>query len=142
MIPEVMIRAGSADEAETYLALWKAAESEPGVTDDVESIHRLFRLAPESMLVAERDGSVVGTLIAAFDGWRGTFYRLAVHPDARRLGIAKQLVEEGERLLASAGCRKVEAIVVESRDPAPHFWQAIGFQRDNRVGRYVRELSC
>ena len=138
----VSIRNGRAEEAQTYLDLWVAAGAEPGVTDDVESIVRLIEATPEAMLVAERDGQVVGTLIAAFDGWRGTFYRLAVHPDAKRSGVATRLVEEGERSLADRGCRKVEAIVVETKPAAAAFWRSTGFQRDDRVGRYVRELSC
>ena len=35
---------------------------------------------------------MVGSLIAAWDGWRGSFYRLAVHPERRRQRIATALL--------------------------------------------------
>jgi ribosomal protein S18 acetylase RimI-like enzyme len=54
---------------------------------------------PEALLVVESDG-IVGSLIVAWDGWWGSFYRLSVHPDRRRQGIATALLHEG-----SAVCR-------------------------------------
>jgi ribosomal protein S18 acetylase RimI-like enzyme len=37
----------------------------------------------------------VGTLVAAWDGWRGNMYRLAVLPEHRRAGIGRELVDAG-----------------------------------------------
>jgi ribosomal protein S18 acetylase RimI-like enzyme len=53
----------------------------------------------EALLVAERGGAIVGSLIVAFEGWRGSFYRLAIHPAERRRGLASALVDHGERRL-------------------------------------------
>ncbi len=47
---------------------------------------------------SRRDGAIVATLIAAWDGWRGNMYRLAVAPELRREGIARTLVEAGEEV--------------------------------------------
>jgi ribosomal protein S18 acetylase RimI-like enzyme len=41
--------------------------------------------------VAEGDGEIVGALIAAWDGWRGNMYRLAVREGHRREGIGLAL---------------------------------------------------
>jgi hypothetical protein len=40
---------------------------------------------------AEADGVVIGSLIAAWSGWRGSFYKLVVHPDRRRQILLSRL---------------------------------------------------
>ena len=65
-------------------------------------MRRLLDHAPGSLLVAEEGGEVVGVLIAAWDGWRGGMYRLAVRPERRRRGIGRLLVEAGEAHLRRA----------------------------------------
>jgi len=67
-------------------------------------------------------------------------YRLAVLPDERRAGIATALVREGERRLREQGVRRVTALVVHGDVPATALWTAVGFDPDERVGRFVRSL--
>ena len=81
----------------------------------------------------------MGSLIAAWDGWRGQLYRLAVHPAWRRQGVATSLVRAGEERLGALGARRVAAIVIEGHDPARAFWQAAGYQQAAQV-RFVRSL--
>jgi ribosomal protein S18 acetylase RimI-like enzyme len=57
----------------------------------------------------------VGTIVAGWDGWRGSLYRLAVLPAARRRGTALRLVADGERRLAEKGAAASSA---PSADPA------------------------
>ena len=95
--------AGRADIA-AVLALWERARSAAASTPDTpETVARLLDAGPGSLLVAERgpEGAIVGVLIAAWDGWRGNMYRLAVDPVHRRTGIALALVRAGERHLAA-----------------------------------------
>jgi ribosomal protein S18 acetylase RimI-like enzyme len=61
--------------------------------------------------VAEVDGRIVGALIAASDGWRGSMYRLAVDPQYRGRGIARRLVACGEARLRERGVPRVTALV-------------------------------
>lgn len=137
----MIIRTGRADEAEALLALWRLADALPSVSDDVESIERLVDRQPEGLLVAEADdGTLVGSLIATFDGWRASMYRLAVHPDRRRAGLAADLVAEGERRLRAQGARRVQAIVYEEHEHAVGFWRAAAYRRHDAVARYTRDL--
>ena len=55
--------------AAAAIALWKAA-TVPSATDDEAAVRRLVAHDPEALLVATRNGRVVGTLIAGFDGGR------------------------------------------------------------------------
>src|SRR4051812_8443112 len=98
-----MTRNATLADIPDVLALWETARSGHAETPDTaESLERLLRTDPGSLLVAT-DESIVGALIAAFDGWRGNLYRLAVSPHRRREGIARQLVSAGEARLAALG---------------------------------------
>ena len=70
--------------------------------------------------------AIVGSVIATFDGWRGNMYRIAMHPDLRRRGIAIALVREGERRLVEQGCIRIAAIVLLDEEHATGFWAAAG----------------
>jgi ribosomal protein S18 acetylase RimI-like enzyme len=132
----VNVRLARADEAEALLALWKAAGAAPSATDSPEHVRAAIEQA--WVLVAEVDGRPVGTLIAAWDGWRGTFYRLAVLPEARRRGIALRLVREGEGILRGVGARRIAAIVLDDREAALGLWQAAGFERQPAATRFTK----
>ena len=122
------------------LALWAQAAAEPSISDDVESIERLLDHDPGALLLAVEGGRIVGTVIASWDGWRGGIYRLAVVPDRRRGGIATLLVGAAEERLRSLGAPKIAAIVLQGHDRAVSFWQAIGYEHDDRVARWTRSF--
>jgi ribosomal protein S18 acetylase RimI-like enzyme len=79
-------------------------------------------------------------VIAAWDGWRGNIYRLAVKRECRRLGIGLQLVNAGERHLSEKGVRRVTALVVTEELGAAALWKAAGYEQDSAVVRFVRNL--
>jgi len=91
------VRRADARDVDAVLALWARARSANASTPDTpDSVERLLATDPEALLVAEVDGTLAGALIAAWDGWRGGMYRLAVEPAHRRRGIATALVRAGE----------------------------------------------
>jgi ribosomal protein S18 acetylase RimI-like enzyme len=131
------IRNATAQDVASVLALWNAASDMPTVTDTSEGLTRLLAADAGALIVAESDGALVGSLIAAWDGWRGSFYRLAVHPASRRQGIARALVREGERRLGALGAVRLTAIVIDDDPTAMAFWKAAGYARQQRRARFV-----
>jgi len=120
-----MVRPGRPEEIPEVLALWREAGSVPGVSDDPASLEPLLETSADALLVAQVEGRVAGTVLAGWDGWdgwRGSLYRLAVRPPARRRGIALRLVAEAERRLAAKGARRLSAIVLSEHDPAVALW--------------------
>jgi ribosomal protein S18 acetylase RimI-like enzyme len=132
------IRGAGVQDIGPVLSLWDAAGSAPSVTDTREGLMRLVASDSEALLVALVGGSVVGSLIAAWDGWRGSFYRLAVDPDRRRQGIATGLLREGERRLRERGAVRLTAIVLDDEAGALGFWLAVGYERQRHRARFVR----
>src|SRR4051794_11073588 len=138
---DATIRAATAGDVPAVLALWARARSANASTPDTpESVERLLATDPGALLVAEREGAIVGALIAAWDGWRGGMYRLAVDPDHRRRGIALALVGAGEARLADCGARRITALVAREDADAVALWAAAGYAHDLTIARFVRSL--
>ena len=135
-----ILRTGGADDIEAVLALWRQAEATPTVTDSAVDLHRLLARDPEALLVAEVEDAVVGSLILGWDGWRGTFYRLAVDPAWRRRGLATTLIRAGEGRLRALGARRLNAIVDSDEAGAMAFWAAAGYELQTERSRFVKNL--
>ncbi len=103
-------------------------------------MERLIEGSPAALFVAELNEQILGALIAAWDGWRGNMYRLAVREDCRRDGIGLALVHAGEEYLRECGVRRVTALVAFEDEAAGGFWEAAGYPQDREIGRRVRNL--
>jgi ribosomal protein S18 acetylase RimI-like enzyme len=87
-----VLRSATEEDIASVLGLWETAGGPASVSDTREGLSRLLARDGDALLLAESGGAVVGTLIAAWDGWRGSFYKLVVHPDQRRQGLATGLL--------------------------------------------------
>jgi ribosomal protein S18 acetylase RimI-like enzyme len=136
----VAIRQAVVADTAGILAVWHASDATPSLTDTEANVRAAILHPSTYLLVAEDNGSLVGTLIATFDGWRGNMYRLAVRPDYRRRGIARALVAEGEALIRAAGARRITALLEHDHAWATAFWEAAGYVNDARIARYIRNI--
>jgi ribosomal protein S18 acetylase RimI-like enzyme len=135
------IRAARPADGQAILGLWHGARSAHASTADrIEDVHRLLAQAPGSVLVADVGGTLVGTLIAAWDGWRGNMYRLAVLAEHRRRGVGLALVRAGEEHLRRQGAFRITALVGYEDEVASAFWESAGYPQDREIGRRVRNL--
>lgn len=109
--------------------------------DRPEDVERLLdEENPAALFVAEADGRVIGAVIAAWDGWRGSIYRLAIEQDRRRQGIGLRLTRATEGYFRERGVGRVTALVPFEDHAASAFWDAAGYPRDTEIGRRVRNI--
>jgi len=132
------IRSAVADDIAAVLTLWRDADVPPSRTDDATSLRRLVAHDSEALIVAEWEDRIVGSVIAGWDGWRGSIYRLAVAPAHRGAGLGRRLLADAEERLARVGARRLQAVVVATDAGATGFWRATGWEEQVERLRFVR----
>jgi ribosomal protein S18 acetylase RimI-like enzyme len=140
-LPAWRIRTATPRDFTAILSLWRAAGILPGVSDAEEGLSGLLAREPDGLLIAESHAEAIGTLIAGWDGWRGSFYRLAVRADSRRQGLATALLREGERRLRARGAVRLTAIVADDDPGAMDFWRSVGYERQSDRARFIRHVQ-
>jgi len=118
------------------LALWQQAEG-VGLHDDCDSrqgIQSYLERNPGMSFVARVDGIVVGAVLAGHDGRRGYIHHLAVHPDRRRQGVGRRLVQSCLDALGAAGIRKAHIFIFNDNADGIAFWTSVGWTSRSDIG--------
>jgi ribosomal protein S18 acetylase RimI-like enzyme len=103
MADMLVIRDGQPPDKGARFAIWAAAYTGQANRNPAD-VRRLLRGSETTRLVVpDLAGAIVGTLIAAYHGWRGNMYMMALVSAHQRRGVAKALVAEGETWLSSLG---------------------------------------
>ncbi|MFD0149885.1 GNAT family N-acetyltransferase [Streptomyces sp. NPDC055721] len=139
---DLQIRAALPDEAEAVLAFWRESAEGTSISDDVHGVTRLVERDPDALILALADGLIVGSVIAGWDGWRASLYRLAVLPSHRRRGISTALLRAAEERFAALGGRRADAMVLEANETGRRLWAAAGYEREERWRRWVKPLKA
>ncbi|MFD6176272.1 MULTISPECIES: GNAT family N-acetyltransferase [unclassified Isoptericola] len=135
----MIIRRGERADVPAVLELWAVAgENASRPADDATLVENLLRRDPDSLLVAEQDGAMVGTVIAGWDGWRAHLYRLAVAREARGQGVGRGLVEAAEDRLRALGAIRFDAMVLSANDLGARAWSALGYRPQDDWTRWVK----
>ena len=130
----------STDEA-AVIALWERCELTRPWNDPRQDIQRKLAVQPELFVVGERDGQIVATAMAGFDGHRGWINYLAVRPDQQRQGLGRQLVTHIEQALQAMGCPKLNLQIRAGNARVIAFYQALGYGQDELISMGKRLIS-
>jgi ribosomal protein S18 acetylase RimI-like enzyme len=128
---------------EPVFALWKSIERgvHTGRSDTPAEIQKKLRRDPELFLVAEADGTIIGSVIGGYDGRRGLVYHLAVSAAFRGVGIGSRLMDELESRLRGKGCLKCYLLVTDDNPEAEVYYRHRGWQHMDSVHLYGKELE-
>lgn len=106
---------------------------------DVFFLLNLHELYPDTFLVAERNGVVVGYLIARLIGRKGHIIAIAVEPRYRRQGIGQALMESVTEILRAKGAEELFLEVRASNLDAIRFYEKLGFRQAQLIPRYYAD---
>jgi ribosomal protein S18 acetylase RimI-like enzyme len=133
-MPTLLIRPFRADDRDPLRTLWsRVFPDDPPWNAPEVMIDNKLKVQPELLLVGELAGTIVGAVIAGFDGVRGWIYHLAVAPEQRRRGFATALVRAAEQGLRDLGCPKVNLQVRATNQEVVAFYRSLGYQVEERV---------
>lgn len=139
---DLRIRCATPSDVDAVLRFWREAAKGTSITDDRDGVARLVARDPEALLLAERDGVLVGTVIAGYDGWRCHLYRLAVHPAHRRRGVGGALLAAAEERFVRLGGRRVDAMVLDRNELGQRAWRAAEYGPQAEWTRWIKPLPA
>lgn len=115
-------------------ALWQAAFGYDTAHNRPElAIDKKLAVDDGLFFVATHGKTVIGTLMAGYDGHRGWLYSVAVHPDYRRQGLGASLVRHGEQALIALGCLKINLQITSGNEAVVGFYEALGYGVEPRI---------
>lgn len=129
------------DDYDELLVLWEKAGGiyRPNGRDSREKIAEELEKDTAIFLVAETDGSIVGTVFGTHDGRKGWINRLAISPDYRFQGIASQLVKEIESRLHSRGIEIIAGLVDDDNLGSMEFLKKCGFVEQGEIVYFSKQ---
>jgi ribosomal protein S18 acetylase RimI-like enzyme len=129
----MIIRPFQDRDESAVIALWHACGLTRPWNDPTQDIARKRTVQSDLFLIAETDHRIAASAMFGYDGHRGWVNYLAVAPDWRRRGLARQLMAEGESRLMALGCSKLNMQVRAGNTQALDFYRHLGYVRDNVV---------
>lgn len=129
----MQIRPFRPEDEDTVVALWQACGLTRPWNDPHKDIARKLAVQRELFLVGEREGRVIATVMAGYDGHRAWVYYLAVAPGHQGRGLGTQLVQRVEQEMLARGCPKVSLLVRSSNAQVQAFYRKLGYAQDDAV---------
>lgn len=139
-----MIRIMTMDDYDQVYALWKKIHGFGlrSIDDSKEGIERFIKRNPQTSIVAEEDGKVVGSILCGHDGRRGCFYHVCVDENYRMRGIGTSMVVTAMEALKKEKISKVTLIAFAQNDVGNKFWNKIGWTKRLDLNYYDFVLNA
>lgn len=129
----MQIRVFEERDRSAVIALWQACNLTRPWNDPDSDISFCLSRAESTILVGERDGRVIASVMTGHDGHRGWLYYLAVDPALQKAGLGRAMVRAAEDWLKSRGVPKVMLMVRPENDKVRAFYDALGYTEEPRV---------
>ena len=113
------------------IALWDDAglPSRPRGRDSRENIERQMASDNCILLVAERDGEIIGSVLGTHDGRKGWINRLAVRAEDRGDKLGGKLVAAAEERLSRLGFDLFGCLIEADNEASMRFFEKMGYTR-------------
>jgi ribosomal protein S18 acetylase RimI-like enzyme len=142
-VPGLTLRPATLSDIPDVLAFWReAAEDAHRPVDSAPAVEALIARDPGALILALDHGTVVGSVIAGWDGWRCHLYRLAVAPTHRRRGLGRTLIGAAEERFRGLGGTRADAMVLTDNELAHNAWRACGYAAQSEWSRWIKLLPA
>jgi phosphinothricin acetyltransferase len=125
------------------LTLWQQCEG-IGLSnaDSREKIRSYLERNPGMSFLAQTQGRLIGAVLAGHDGRRGYIYHLAVHPEWRRQGLGRQLVDQCLQALKIADIQKCHLFIFNDNTGGINFWESFGWEIRKNINIISRKFEA
>ncbi len=127
------LRAYQNDDWQALIDLWQRVFPDDPSHNDPSQVISAKRAVDDLIFVALEEDSIVGAVMAGYDGHRGWLYAVAVDHPHRRHGIARRLVAHALDALRQLGCIKVNLQIRSDNAQVVAFYESLGFCVEDRI---------
>ena len=123
------LRVMQIEDYENVYKLWMTIDGFGirSIDDSQVGVARFLKRNPNTSVVAEADGQIVGAILCGHDGRRGCFYHVCVHKDYRKHGIGKAMAVFCMKALKEEEINKVSLIAFQKNEGGNQFWRKVGW---------------
>lgn len=127
------IRQFTIDDKDTVIQLWGNCGLIVPWNDPEKDIRRKLEVGTDLFLIGECDGKIVASVMGGYEGHRGWINYLAISPQYRHRGLAKNMIAELEGRLEVLGCPKINLLVRNTNSEVIEFYRSLGYTVDQSV---------
>lgn len=137
------IRVMKTEDYDKVYALWKSIQGFGirSLDDSREGVERFLKRNPNTSIVAEQEGSIVGAILCGHDGRRGCFYHVCVKEGYRKHGIGKKMAQKAMQALKEEQISKVCLIAFRKNEVGNRFWKSMGWTFREELNYYDFALN-
>lgn len=138
------IRTMTIEDYEGVYALWMSIKGFAirSIDDSKEGVARFLMRNPDTSVVAEEDGRIIGAILCGHDGRRGCLYHVCVRQECRMRGVGKAMVVFCMEKLKAEQISKVSLIAFTANDVGNAFWRRIGWTKREDLNYYDFVLNA
>jgi len=120
-------------DKQSLIALWHECFPDPAPHNEPSLMLNNKLKIDRLLFVAEKDGKIIASCMAGYDGHRGWLYTVATSPEIRRKGLASKLVKHVIHELHELGCIKINLQIGADNEQLSNFYQSLGFAVERRT---------
>lgn len=129
-------RSLSVKDYDAVMNLWRRSglsSLRPQGRDSREAFAHQLESGVQTVLGLEKDGRLIGAVVATHDGRKGWINRLAIDPGQRRQGHARRLLAAAEEVLRAQGIHVIAALVESWNEASLTLFQGQGYRLSDDV---------
>tara|TARA_B100000945_G_C20345786_1_gene579693 strand:+ start:751 stop:1191 length:441 start_codon:yes stop_codon:yes gene_type:complete len=125
---------------EQITSLWRSTDGMSQLESPKE-LQQFLERNPNSSVLAEENGVLLGAILCGHDGRRGYMYHAAVSAYARGRGVGRAMVEYCTGHLKNLGIQRVTLFTLDDNCPAKEFWKHLGFRQRKDITQFALDLK-
>jgi len=111
------------------------------IDDSKEGVEKFLKRNPQTSVVAEEDGIIIGSILCGHDGRRGCMYHVCVAEEYRQNGVGHKMALAAMKRLQEEGISKVNLIAFKTNTVGNEFWSKSGWTYRNDLNYYDFDLN-
>ncbi len=138
-----MIRKLTIDDYPDAVKLWRKIGLEIRLNGRDNPYQIEKQLKSENVILIGKFGGgvLLGVVLVTHDGRKGWLNRLAVNPDYKRKGVAKELIISAEKLLfEEIGIEIYSALVSKENLKSDNFFEIMGYEKSDEIYYFSKRV--